>query len=239
MENRLKLKETPCWTWHTKPTKYDNFVEFEFAGEYVATESPAEIGQDPVVWMIPSQSTLIKPNLVDGYVSIFDEAKQKWNNFIDNRGKTVYNILGGSHSVVDYLGEIKEGFTLVEPTGKYDVNFVDGKWVTDRAGKLRELKDKINEAKNKLYIIEYNGNNYQTDEISINRMNETYVLVDSFFWRDADNKKVLLTNQDLDNIISIKVNSRQRLIDRQFEIEEEIANLTDEEVVNFEIKIED
>jgi hypothetical protein len=212
-----------------------NEINHEYIGEMQAQESPLEEG----VYLFPPHTTTIKPSFDDGYVSVFDEEKQKWNNFIDNRGKKVYSVVDATSSTVDYIGEIKEGFTLVEPTGIYDVNFVDGKWVTDRSGKLRELKDKINEAKNKLYIISYNGSNFQTDEISINRMNETSVIVDSFFWRDADNKKVLVTNKDLDNIVKIKVNSRQRLIDKQFEIEEEISNLTDEEVINFEIQIED
>lgn len=208
--------------------------EYIYTG--IAQESPLEEG----VYLIPPNATeLAPPKNKANEVAIFDEEKQKWNNFIDNRGKKVYSVVDATSSTVDYIGEIKEGFTLVEPTSIYDTNFVDGKWVTDRSGKLRELKDKINEAKNKLYIISYNGSNFQTDEISINRMNETSVIVDSFFWRDADNKKVLVTNKDLDNIVKIKVNSRQRLIDKQFEIEEEISNLTDEEVINFEIQIED
>ena len=214
--------------------KYDAITK-EFDREMTAQKNPLIEGE----FLYPPHITLIKPDLVDGYVSIFDEEKDKWNNVIDNRGTTVYNILGGSPSIVDYLGKIKKGFTLIKPTGRYDVNFVDGKWVTDRAGKLRELKDKINEARNKLYIIQYGNNNFQTDEISINRMNETSILLDSFFWRDADNKKVLVTNKDLDNIVKIKVNSRQALVNKQFEIEEEIASLTDEEVIDFEIKIED
>jgi hypothetical protein len=214
--------------------KYDAITK-EFDREMTAQKNPLIDGE----FLYPPYITLIKPDLVDGYISIFDEAKQKWNNVIDNRGMTVYNILGGFTSIVDYLGKIKKGFTLIEPTGIYDVNFVGGKWVTDRAGKLRELKDTINEARNKLYLIQYGNNSFQTDEISINRMNETSVLLDSFFWRDADNKKVLVTNKDLDNIVKMKVNSRQSLIDKQFEIEEEISNLTDEEVIDFEIKIED
>jgi len=48
-----------------------------------------------------------------------------------------------------------------------------------------------------------------------------------------------LVAQDLINIMSIKHNNAQLLKNKQSEIEEEISNLTDEEVINFEIKIED
>ena len=205
----------------------------------VATESPL-IEVRPSRMDDPGQSTLIKPNLVDGYVSIFDEEKNKWNNVIDNRGTTVYNILGGSPSIVDYLGEIKEGFTLVEPIGIYDVNFVGGKWVTDRAGKLRELKDKINEAWNNLQVVRYGDRSYQADDSSLLRIEGAvnYQTI-PIRWRDLDNKMIDLVAQDLKNIMSIKHNNAQLLKNKQAEIEEEIANLTDEEVINFEIKIED
>ena len=208
--------------------------------EYISTEEAQESPLEEGVYLFPPHTTTIKPNLVDGYVSIFDEAKQKWNNVIDNRGTTVYNILGGSPSIVDYLGEIKEGFTLVEPTGIYDVNFVDGKWVTDRAGKLRELKDKINEAWNNLQVVSYGGRFYQADDSSLLRIEGAvkYQTI-PIRWRDLDNKMIDLVAQDLINIMSIKHNNAQLLKNKQSEIEEEISNLTDEEVINFEIKIED
>lgn len=215
--------------------KYDAITK-EFDREMTAQKNPLMEGE----FLYPPYITTIKPDLVDGYVSIFDEAKQKWNNVIDNRGTTVYNILGGSPSIVDYLGEVKEGFTLVEPTGIYDVNFVDGKWVTDRAGKLRELKEAVNKAWNNLQVVSYGGRFYQADDSSLLRIEGAvkYQTI-PIRWRDLDNKMIDLVAQDLIDIMSIKHNNAQLLKNKQAEIEEEIANLTDEEVINFEIKIED
>ena len=214
---------------------YDKITK-EYLREGDAQLSPLE----PGVILLPPDSTLIKPDFVDGYIPIFDEAKQKWNNVIDNRGTTVYNILGGFPSIVDYLGKIKKGFTLIEPKGLYDVNFVGGKWVTDRAGKLRELKDKVNKAWNNLQVVNYGGKFYQADDSSLLRIEGAakYQTI-KIRWRDLDNKMIDLVAQDLKNIMSIKHNSAQLLKNKQAEIEEEIASLTDEEVIDFEIKIED
>ena len=215
--------------------KYDAITK-EFDREMTAQKNPLIDGE----FLYPPYITLIKPDLVDGYIPIFDEAKQKWNNVIDNRGMTVYNILGGFPSIVDYLGKIKKGFTLIEPVGLYDVNFVGGKWVTDRAGKLRELKDKVNKAWNNLQVVNYGGKFYQADDSSLLRIEGAakYQTI-KIRWRDLDNKMIDLVAQDLKNIMSIKHNSAQLLKNKQAEIEEEIASLTDEEVIDFEIKIED
>ena len=58
-----------------------------------------------------------------------------------------------------------------------------------------------------------------------------------FFWRDAHNNKVLITNEDLKNIINIKAVSMQKLINKQFEIEEEINNMTDKKVQKYKIDL--
>jgi hypothetical protein len=212
--------------------KYDSITK-EFYREMTAQKNPLIDGE----FLYPPYITSIKPDLVDGYVSIFDEEKNKWKNVIDNRGTTVYNILGGAPSVVDYLGEIKEGFTLVEPTGIYDINFVNGKWVVNKETKLKELKYIIYNEIIKLDLIEYNENTYQTDSQSILRMSDALFLTGNIFWRDAHNNKVLINNQDLQNIINMKAISMQKLIDKQFEIEEEINNMTDKKVQKYKIDI--
>jgi hypothetical protein len=210
-----------------------NEINHEYIGEMQAQESPLEKG----VYLFPPHTTTIKPDLVDGYVSIFDEEKQKWNNFIDNRGKKVYSVVDATSSTVDYIGEIKDGFTLIEPTSIYDTNFVNGKWVANKQTKLKELKDVINNEIIKLDLIEYNGNTYQTDSQSILRMSDALFLIGSIFWRDAHNNKVLITNEDLKNIINIKAVSMQKLINKQFEIEEEINNMTDKKVQKYKIDL--
>ena len=210
-----------------------NEINHEYIGEMQAQESPLEEG----VYLFPPHTTTIKPSFDDGYVSVFDEEKKEWNNFIDNRGKKVYSVVDATSSTVDYIGEIKDGFTLIEPTSIYDTNFVNGKWVANKQTKLKELKDVINNEIIKLDLIEYNGNTYQTDSQSILRMSDALFLIGSIFWRDAHNNKVLITNEDLKNIINIKAVSMQKLINKQFEIEEEINNMTDKKVQKYKIDL--
>ena len=210
-----------------------NEINHEYIGEMQAQESPLEEG----VYLFPPHTTTIKPSFDDGYVSVFDEEKKEWNNFIDNRGKKVYSVVDAISSTVDYIGEIKEGFTFIEPTSIYDINFVNGKWVANKQTKLKELKDVINNEIIKLDLIEYNGNTYQTDSQSILRMSDALFLIGSIFWRDAHNNKVLITNEDLKNIINIKAVSMQKLINKQFEIEEEINNMTDKKVQKYKIDL--
>lgn len=210
-----------------------NEINHEYIGEMQAQESPLEEG----VYLFPPHTTTIKPSFDDGYVSVFDEEKKEWNNFIDNRGKKVYSVVDATSSTVDYIGEIKDGFTLIEPTSIYDTNFVNGKWVANKQTKLKELKDVINNEIIKLDLIEYNGNTYQTDSKSILRMSDALFLIGSIFWRDAHNNKVLITNEDLKNIRNIKAVSMQKLINKQFEIEEEINNMTDKKVQKYKIDI--
>jgi hypothetical protein len=206
--------------------------------EYISTEEAQESPLEKGVYLIPANATeLAPPKNKANEVSIFDEEKQEWNNFIDNRGKKVYSVVDAISSTVDYIGEIKEGFTLIEPTSIYDTNFVNGKWVANKQTKLKELKDVINNEIIKLDLIEYNGNTYQTDSQSILRMSDALFLAGSIFWRDAYNNKVLITNEDLKNIINIKAVSMQKLINKQFEIEEEVNNMTDKKVQKYKIDL--
>lgn len=75
-------------------------------------------GSFPYLWVvgtgIAGNSTLVKP-LVDkeGFVSVWDEGK--WVYKEDHRDKTVYNTETKESKVVDYAGEIQQGWTLLEP----------------------------------------------------------------------------------------------------------------------------
>lgn len=55
---------------------------------------------------------------------------KKWEYVDDFRGKTVFNTDNQFESIVDYIGEIKDGFTLLEPKTPFD-RWDGGKWVTD------------------------------------------------------------------------------------------------------------
>lgn len=78
---------------------------------------------------MPGNSTDIEPgNESTGNVAIFTNDGWEWK--ADHRGDTVYSTEDGIVNVVDYIGEIKNGFTAIAPGTKYD-KWDGEKWVTD------------------------------------------------------------------------------------------------------------
>lgn len=79
---------------------------------------------------LSEQETLIKPlDVKDGFVVCFNKTKQEWEYQEDNRNKTVYSTTTKEDLVVDYLGAIKEGFTLLVPT-EFD-KWENNSWIID------------------------------------------------------------------------------------------------------------
>jgi hypothetical protein len=106
----------------------------------------------------PDNALRIAPSFKEGYWPC--EQNSKWILIEDNRNKTVYNIDTKESSTVDYLGKIKDGFTLLEPfefckwSGK--------KWILDEDAKNEHLIKTnqalkialINEANEKIAILQ-------------------------------------------------------------------------------------
>lgn len=98
---------------------------------------------------LSEQETLIKPlDVKEGFVVCFNETKQEWEYQEDNRNKTVYSTTTKEALVVDYLGAIKEGFTLLVPT-EFD-KWENNSWTKDieaiRASKLLTINTECNKA---------------------------------------------------------------------------------------------
>ncbi len=78
---------------------------------------------------MPGNSTDIDPgDESTGEVAVFSNDGWQWK--ADNRGITVYSTEDGAASVVDYIGDIKEGFTTIAPGTRFD-KWDREKWVTD------------------------------------------------------------------------------------------------------------
>ncbi|HAW1857230.1 TPA: tail fiber assembly protein [Escherichia coli] len=78
---------------------------------------------------MPGNSTDIGPgDDIAGKVAVF--IGDGWEQKADHRGETVYSVTDGSDSIVDYIGEIRDGFTSTPPTTPYDT-WNGGEWVTD------------------------------------------------------------------------------------------------------------
>lgn len=83
---------------------------------------------------MPGDSTDIEPGEdVVGKVAVFNDAG--WEYQADHRGETVYSIEDGTTSTVDYIGDIKAGFTAVAPATPYD-KWNGSEWVADANAEL-------------------------------------------------------------------------------------------------------
>ena len=106
----------------------------------------------------PDNALRIPPEFKNGYWPC--EQNGKWVLVEDHRGKTVYNTETKELVKIDYLGEIKAGFTLLEP---FQFSKWDGKkWVLDEdeqnAFKIKQNKSLknslLNEANKNISILQ-------------------------------------------------------------------------------------
>ncbi|MDV2489137.1 hypothetical protein [Acinetobacter johnsonii] len=68
---------------------------------------------------LAANSTLESPLIPQaGFVCVWNN--QAWERHEDHRDKVVYSTLDRSESKVDYIGAIKEGFTLLKPISEFD-----------------------------------------------------------------------------------------------------------------------
>lgn len=78
---------------------------------------------------MPGRSTDIDPgDEIPGKVAVFTGGA--WIQHEDHRGTVVYSTADGMASTVDYIGEIKPGFTKLMPATGFD-KWDGEKWVTD------------------------------------------------------------------------------------------------------------
>lgn len=78
---------------------------------------------------MPGNSTNIDPgDEVSGMVAVFNG--DAWKQQEDHRGETVFSTADSSRVTVDYIGEIRDGFTTAAPATPYD-KWDEGEWITD------------------------------------------------------------------------------------------------------------
>ncbi|MDA8500808.1 tail fiber assembly protein [Citrobacter sp. Igbk 17] len=78
---------------------------------------------------MPGHSTTTDPGEESqAFVAVFNGTG--WEQQPDNRGVTVYSTADRATTVVNYIGEIRSGFTTVAPSTQYD-KWDGSKWVAD------------------------------------------------------------------------------------------------------------
>ncbi len=87
---------------------YDKITK-EFTGYEEAQENPNKKGE----FLLPANSTFVQVNdFQDGYIPVFNNID--WDICKDYRGKTQINLENLKLSKIDYIGEIKPGFQLLD-----------------------------------------------------------------------------------------------------------------------------
>ncbi|WP_171845599.1 tail fiber assembly protein [Escherichia coli] len=78
---------------------------------------------------MPGNTTNIDPgNEIAGKVAVFTDGV--WKLEEDHRGESVWSTSDGRAAIIDYIGEIKPGFTSLPPSTPFD-KWNGNKWVTD------------------------------------------------------------------------------------------------------------
>ena len=176
--------------------KYDEQTK-EYIGTEQALIDPLESElQDKEIYLLPANATFEKPNLQEGFASVWNG--EQWENIEDNRGKEYWldtDTFGTPAKTMKELGAFPANAVFTAP-----------------AKTIEQLKqDKINEFKNirdteEVKPIAYNGNLFDFDGKARDRINSAIIALDitgqSIEWTTADNTNVVVTAQDLRNIIA-------------------------------------
>lgn len=209
--------------------KYDEKTK-EYIGTEQALINPLETElQGKTIYLLPANATFEKPNLQDSFASVWNGTQ--WENIEDNRGKEYWldtDTFGTPAKTMKELGAFpaNAGFAAPQKT-------------------LDELKaDKINEFKNirdteEIKPIAYNGNLFDFDDKSRDRINNAIVALDingqdmALEWTLADNTNTLVTSKDLLGVIANVANRSNNLHIKYRELKEQIlACTTKEELEN-------
>lgn len=109
---------------------------------------------------LAANSTQLQPlPQKDGFAIIFDEQNQQWKYLEDHRGTKVYSTEDQKESDVDYLGKIKDGFTIVAPTSTFETwtgfEWHDQRTVEEIAAYNRSLLPKLSKRQFSLYLYDH------------------------------------------------------------------------------------
>ena len=89
---------------------------------------------------LAANSTDIKPpKIPKSRIAVFNLETKKWSIVNDFRNMTAYSVIDQSEVKIDYIGDVKEGFTLLKPNSIYET--WDGKsWIDQRT-----IEQKVND----------------------------------------------------------------------------------------------
>lgn len=127
-------------------------------------ESMEYVGDFPYFWMegtgLAANSTNVSPPTNKaGFTIVFNKEFRDWEYVTDKRGAIVYSTANKTESDVNYLGEIKEGFTEIKPTSVFDIwngtEWVDPRTAEEIAAYKRSLFQKLSKRQFALYMYDH------------------------------------------------------------------------------------
>jgi len=163
--------------------------------EYISTTVAREDPLDKGKYLIPAYATTVPiMEQKEGYAQVFNEEKNEWEYVEDHRGETVYNTETKEPVIVDYLGPIKDGYTLLKP-GEFS-KWNGTEWVLDidaaRAAKKAQIKQALQQYLQVLHLS--NGvdivNNLQEQTNNLNSLTLSQMAIKSPKWQANTNYKV-------------------------------------------------
>ena len=80
--------------------------------------------------LLPFCTDIEPPKNKNGYAIVFDVESNQWQHKIDHRGKIAYSTETKQAVNIDFIGELTESLTWMEPVTEFDV-WNGKKWVMD------------------------------------------------------------------------------------------------------------
>ena len=113
---------------------------YDQEGVYVET-SEARVVQEQVI--VPASATTIKPpKPKKGYACVFDSEKQAWEQIADHRGKTAWGRDSANDVEIDFLGDLPDTMTFLQPPEFPAWNETTQSWDVDTEWQLAITKEK-------------------------------------------------------------------------------------------------
>lgn len=205
--------------------KYDEQTK-EYIGTEQALIDPLESElQGKTIYLLPANATFETPNLQDGFASVFNGTQ--WENIEDNRGKEYWldtDTFGTPAHTMKDLGAFPAGAVFTAPQKTLE------QLKADKILEFKSIRD--NE---EVKPIAYNGNLFDFDDNSRDRINSAIIALDitgqSIDWTTADNQDVKVTANDLRCVIAAVAVRSNKLHVSYRDAKEKVLNATTKEEV--------
>ena len=203
--------------------KYDEKTK-EYIGAEQALINPLESElQDKEIYLLPANATFEKPNLQDGFASVWNGTQ--WENIEDNRGKEYWldtDTFGTPAKTMKDLGAFPANAVFTAPAKTIE------QLKADKILELKSTRDSL-----EVEPIEYNGNLFDYDEKARDRINSAIIALSitgqSIEWTTADNTNVLVTADDLRGVIAAVAMRSNELHIKYRELKEQVLACTTKE----------